>query len=488
MLSVLEAHKTTLSQSSSSVMQQVGLHFADNASILCVPTASGAQGKRAIEEWVKNAGRQAHIIDNEEILSRIVSAQSVVEESILRLTHTDPIDWLLPGVRPTKKQIVVPMVTILTFDENGKIASKRVYWDQASVLRQVGVLPRSLYCKANSSEVQLPILDGSIVNQLQDSLFEHNVLLRADVSAGLSSAQRDAMENKPTTPTKGRVAAQGIVPQGDEVHIRTSTLRPKTDVLNIEPEVSLYDGSSAAPTRRESTISSVFHDNATAAIRPSTRVIQPSGGHSSNIFGQDEPIRSAHASRAAESISRQMSQTSLNQVEEESVSNQQHLAGRRAFSGKTNESQFSFGGNNSDAIVDQQHKVNGHGMGRRGYGDMNKSQFSFGTEHGDAPDSPNHHHNSLHTGRKINSASNQSQFAFGSETPETMRTSATNSGRSSVASIPRSSHVFDDEPLPNKTYVRSGRRDPNAMSTENSVRSSSRVLKAPGGGSSLTFY
>ncbi|XJO72474.1 hypothetical protein BDV3_003585 [Batrachochytrium dendrobatidis] len=493
MLSVLEAHKSSLSRPSSSVSQQVGMHFADGASILYVPTAAGAQGKRAIEEFVKNVGRQSHIIENEQILSRMVGDQSVVEESIVRLIHTDPIDWLLPGVRPTKKQIVFPMVTILSFDETGKIVSKRVYWDQASVLRQAGVLPRSLYCKANASEVQLPVLDGSIVNSLQDSILDSNVLLRVETSAGLSNAQRDAMENKPATPVKGRTAAQGMYPQGEELPIRASNNRQKSDVFGLEPDTA---ASSYAASRRSSAMSSVFPEETKNVARPSTRVLQPSGGHSSNIFGDDQPIRSAYSSQATAQANadmvRQFAESSLDDVAEETSSNASSqtthsIGGRRAYAGKTNESQFSFGDDSS--TVGQRHATNStHGMGRRVYGDTNKSQFSFGSDVNALPDSPNHHHNTLHTGRKINSASNQSQFSFGSETPETVKHAAAQSARSSVASIPRSTNPFEDQPLPNAAF-RSGRRDPNAMSNEhlNGTRPSSRVLKAPGGGSSITF-
>ena len=53
---------------------------------------------------------------------------------------------------------------MISFNQDAKIISKRVYWDQASVLRQIGVLPKSLYCRSNSSEVVLPIVGAEIAS------------------------------------------------------------------------------------------------------------------------------------------------------------------------------------------------------------------------------------------------------------------------------------------------------------------------------------
>jgi carboxymethylenebutenolidase len=49
------------------------------------------------------------------------------------------MDWLLPGVALTNKPVEVVMVVVVQF-QDGKIASERIHWDQASVLVQLGLL------------------------------------------------------------------------------------------------------------------------------------------------------------------------------------------------------------------------------------------------------------------------------------------------------------------------------------------------------------
>jgi hypothetical protein len=48
-------------------------------------------------------------------------------------------DWLLPGIAPTGRKVEIPMLAVVTF-ERDKLASERIYWYQASVLVQVGLL------------------------------------------------------------------------------------------------------------------------------------------------------------------------------------------------------------------------------------------------------------------------------------------------------------------------------------------------------------
>ena len=63
----------------------------------------------------------------------------MVDELIYAFTHDIVMDWLLPGVLPTGKHIEVPMVVVVHF-QDGKIASEHIYWDQATVLLQAGLI------------------------------------------------------------------------------------------------------------------------------------------------------------------------------------------------------------------------------------------------------------------------------------------------------------------------------------------------------------
>jgi carboxymethylenebutenolidase len=72
-------------------------------------------------------------------VSRTVGYDRVVEELVIGFTHTTPIDWLLPGVPPTGKKVEMAVVVLVGF-KDGKISHEHIYWDQAGVLVQVGLL------------------------------------------------------------------------------------------------------------------------------------------------------------------------------------------------------------------------------------------------------------------------------------------------------------------------------------------------------------
>jgi carboxymethylenebutenolidase len=72
-------------------------------------------------------------------VSRTVGQDQVVEELVISFTHTTPMDWLLPGVPPTGKPVEIAVVVIVAF-KDGKISHEHIYWDQAGVLVQVGLL------------------------------------------------------------------------------------------------------------------------------------------------------------------------------------------------------------------------------------------------------------------------------------------------------------------------------------------------------------
>jgi carboxymethylenebutenolidase len=75
-------------------------------------------------------------------VSRTVGQDQMVEELVLSFTHTTPVDWILPGVPPTGKPVEVAVVVIVGF-KDGKISHEHIYWDQASVLAQIGLLDRT---------------------------------------------------------------------------------------------------------------------------------------------------------------------------------------------------------------------------------------------------------------------------------------------------------------------------------------------------------
>jgi carboxymethylenebutenolidase len=76
------------------------------------------------------------------LLARTVGKDRLIDEFVFAFTHDVEMDWMLPGIRPTHKKVEIPMVVVVQFDGD-KIACERIYWDQASVLVQIGVLDRA---------------------------------------------------------------------------------------------------------------------------------------------------------------------------------------------------------------------------------------------------------------------------------------------------------------------------------------------------------
>lgn len=74
-----------------------------------------------------------------ERISRTVGKDQVVDELIMYFTHDRPIDYMLPGIPPTGRKVVLPHVVVMKF-EGDKVAHEHIYWDQACVLAQIGLI------------------------------------------------------------------------------------------------------------------------------------------------------------------------------------------------------------------------------------------------------------------------------------------------------------------------------------------------------------
>jgi carboxymethylenebutenolidase len=72
-------------------------------------------------------------------VSRTIGEERLVDEMVFQFTHTMEMDWMLPGIAPTGKRVECPLVVIVHF-RDGKLANEHIYWDQASVLVQLGLL------------------------------------------------------------------------------------------------------------------------------------------------------------------------------------------------------------------------------------------------------------------------------------------------------------------------------------------------------------
>lgn len=120
--------------------------MSDDPYLNHVPTMQGGSGKEGVRAFYRD-----HLVgkffppDVEMIgVSRTVGEERIVDEIYISFTHTTVIDWLLPNVAPTDKPVEMVVAVIVGF-EGDRISYEHIYWDQAGVLMQVGLLdPKGL--------------------------------------------------------------------------------------------------------------------------------------------------------------------------------------------------------------------------------------------------------------------------------------------------------------------------------------------------------
>src|SRR5262245_56230972 len=114
--------------------------MVDDAYVNHVPVSTGGRGKAALRAFYRDAFIPSWPEDLEMTpLNRIVGVGQLVDELELSFTHLNPMPWFLPDLAPTGRKVAVTMVVIVQF-RGDKLACERIYWDHATVLRQVGLL------------------------------------------------------------------------------------------------------------------------------------------------------------------------------------------------------------------------------------------------------------------------------------------------------------------------------------------------------------
>ena len=132
-----------------------------------VPTMTGGVGHDELKRFYKYHFIGANPPDFRlEPVSRTVGHDRVVDEFIMHFTHTTEVDWMLPGVPPTGREVHVPGVAIVQF-RGDQLAHEHIYWDQASVLVQIGLLdPKGL-----------PVADAEQAHKVADKTRPSNALM-----------------------------------------------------------------------------------------------------------------------------------------------------------------------------------------------------------------------------------------------------------------------------------------------------------------------
>ena len=114
--------------------------MVDDASVDHIPVHTGGRGKDALRAFYRDVFIPSWPDDLEQIpTNRVVGDGQIVDEIRTRFTHDRPMEWFLPGVPPTHKVVDIDIIVVVQF-RGDKIACERIYWDQATVLRQVGLL------------------------------------------------------------------------------------------------------------------------------------------------------------------------------------------------------------------------------------------------------------------------------------------------------------------------------------------------------------
>lgn len=114
--------------------------MAEGAHVNHVPVLTGGVGLDAVKDFYETHFIPQMPPDTQITpVSRTVGNDQIVDEMIFKFTHSITMNWMLPGIAPTNEAVEIPLVVIIGF-RDGKVAHEHIYWDQASVLVQLGLL------------------------------------------------------------------------------------------------------------------------------------------------------------------------------------------------------------------------------------------------------------------------------------------------------------------------------------------------------------
>ena len=133
--------------------------MVDDAYVNHIPTLTGGRGKEALRRFYSQDFIPSMPPDTTLTpISRTVGEDQLVDEMIFSFTHTQEMPWMLPGIAPTNKRVEIPLVAIVRF-RDGRLAHEHIYWDQASVLKQVGLL----------TDASLPVFGAETAHKVSGS-------------------------------------------------------------------------------------------------------------------------------------------------------------------------------------------------------------------------------------------------------------------------------------------------------------------------------
>jgi carboxymethylenebutenolidase len=135
--------------------------MVEDAHVNHVPVMTGGVGREQVREFYRTSFIPQMPPDLQIIpISRTIGTERVVDEMVVTATHSVQMDWLLPGLPPTGKRMEIAVVALVHF-RAGKLASEHIYWDQASVLVQLGLLDSRTLPVAGAESAQ-KVLDPAL--------------------------------------------------------------------------------------------------------------------------------------------------------------------------------------------------------------------------------------------------------------------------------------------------------------------------------------
>jgi carboxymethylenebutenolidase len=142
--------------------------MVEDAYVNHIPVLTGGVGRDELREFYSKRFIPQMPPDTEMTpVSRTIGEDQLVDEMVFKFTHSIRMDWMLPGIAPTGKRVEVPLIAIVRFRE-GKLAHEHIYWDQASVLVQIGVLDAS----------KLPVAGVESARKVLDPTLPANELMK----------------------------------------------------------------------------------------------------------------------------------------------------------------------------------------------------------------------------------------------------------------------------------------------------------------------
>jgi carboxymethylenebutenolidase len=147
--------------------------------VIHVPVATGGRGWDNVRNFYATSfiGRSPQNT-RLDLISRTVGEKRIVDEFLFSFIHDIEMPWILPGVEPTGRPMNIPVVAIVSI-QDGRVESEHIYWDQASVLAQIGLIDKTA----------LPILGATQSRALTDAAEPLNALISS--SARFARPRRD---------------------------------------------------------------------------------------------------------------------------------------------------------------------------------------------------------------------------------------------------------------------------------------------------------